>query len=378
MLSGGTDGLYRAILAGPHKNTCRVEVWAEGVRIDDFGDVGVPFTSGTISATLTSRVARTVSMSLTEEFYPESSDGLLAPYGNYIKVFSGVEGYGGLPYEWQTFYGRIDDINQDSTGNVVLDAVDLAGDVQDSFFTVPQQSNTSLNVAAQFVQLIENALPGATFGTFDPTYQPTPNLIWQTDRGSACDQLASAANMFWYPLANGDFVMRVVAWDTDTPPLMTLYDGPGGTMATWTRGRSRRNVFNAPTVVGEQADGSTPVFGSASDGDPTSPTYVGGKFGVKGKLISVQTATSSPQCSGLARGFLHTAKALTEQWSITHMADASIELGDPFQLQGTLASGRTTLSSTQVVTSYAFPMGGDGMMSIALRAQTPGATEQFV
>lgn len=377
MLAGGLDVLYRSILAGPHEATSRVEVWSEGVRIDDFGDAGVPITSGSVSATLTSRVARTSTMTVPEYLYPENDDDLLAPFGNQLKIFAGVYGYGGLSMEWQTFFGRIDDGGQDSNGNVVIDGVDRAGDVGDSFFTVPQQSNVALNVAAQYVQLINTAVPDATFGDFDPTTVFTPNLVWQTDRASACDQLATAANMFWYPLANGDFVMRTVAWDTSTPPLLTLRDGPGGTVSTWSRAKSRRNVFNAPTVVGERADGSTPVFGSAFDGDPTSPTYVGGKFGVKGKLISVQTATSAAQCAQLARGYLHVAKALTEQWSINCVPDASIELGDPFLIQGTTASGATKLSSTQIVTSFTLPLVGDGMMSIAFRAQTPGANEQF-
>lgn len=372
MLSGGDNALYRQILAGPHSNFCRVEVWAEGVRIDPYGNSGVPFTAGVLTATLTSRVARTVNLSLTEDLYPETDDGLLAPDGNYLKIFAGVKGYGGPDYEWQVFYGRIEDIDDSDAGNVNLNAIDLGGDVADSYFPTPQQSNTAFTVGQQFVSLITSAIPSATFGTFDPTTTFTPNLVWETDRASACDQLASAANMFWYTLADGDFVMRTIAWDGNTPPLMTLSDGPGGVVQSWRRFRSRANVFNNVYVVGEQADGSTPVFGSASDGDPLSPTYIGGKFGVKGKQISVQTVQTTSQAQLVARGYLHTAKALSEQWTITCVPDASIELGDPF-----LISGRGHLSSTQIVTSFTYPLVGDGMMSIAFRAQTPGATDSL-
>lgn len=372
MLSGGLDGLYRSLLVAGHRATNRIEVWSQGVRIDTFGDAGLPITAGTLSATLTSRVARTVSLNTYERFYPNSPGDLLAPYGNQLKIFSGVYGYGGQDYEWQTFFGRIDDVGLDDTGNVTLNAVDQAGGVQDSFFTTPQQSNTALNIADQFVKLVSAALADATFGTFDQALVFTPNLIWQTDRASACDQLATAANMFWYPLANGDFVLRFVAWDTSTAPLLTLSDGPRGFVQRWNVTRTRRNVYNAPTVVGERSDGSDPVFGSATDGDPTSPTYIGGKFGVKGKLISVQTVDSTPQAQQVARTYLHSAKALTEQWAITCFPDPSIELGDPFVIQG-----GTRLSSTQIVTSFTLPLVGNGMMSIAFRAQTPGATEEF-
>lgn len=100
MLVGGLDGLYRSFLAGPHKPTCRVEVWAEGVRIDDFGDAGVPLNSGTVQATLASRVARTATMNIDPTLFTDDPAGLLYPAGNYLKIFRGVYGFGGPSYEW--------------------------------------------------------------------------------------------------------------------------------------------------------------------------------------------------------------------------------------------------------------------------------------
>jgi hypothetical protein len=374
MLTGGLDGQYRAFLAGPHKPTCRVEVWAEGVRLDDFGDAGVPITSGSVSASLQSRVARTAQLGLTSDLFPEDEFDLLAPFGNYLKIFKGVDGYGGPSYEWQVFYGPISDIGLTNDGSVVLDAIDVAGEIAESFFATPRQSNVDEFITTQFRQLIEQALPAATFGTFDTTYARTPNLIWQTDRASACDQLAAAANMYWYPLANGDFVMRTIAWDGNSPSLLTMRDGPGGTMGSWAFGYNRTGVYNNIFVVGERADGSTPVYGSASDGDPTSPTFIGGKFGVKAQQISVQTVTSPSQAQQVARSYLRQTKSITQPWAISCIADAALELGDALTLIGTTPDRVTHTSSTQVVAAFTLPLTKtDGNMTINFRAQQPGA-----
>jgi len=372
MLSGGLDGLYRALLAGPHKIVSRVEVWAEGVRIDTYGDAGVPITSGSITATLTSRVARTAQLGVKFSLFPNGPDDLLYPAGNYLKIFRGIDGLGGPSYEWQVFYGRINDVFLDSSGGFTLNAVDLAGDINDSLFAVPQQSNVDQFVTTQFIEIIKEALPDATFGVFDTTYARTPNLVWQENRAAACDQLASAAGMYWYPLANGDFVMRFVAEDTEVPSILTMTDGRGGTVNAWSYGYSRANVFNNIYVIGERADGSTPVYGSASDGDPTSPTYIGGKFGVKSQQISVQTVTSPSQAQQVARSQLHQTRGLTQTWTINCTPDASLELGDALTIVGTLPAGTLRTSSVQIISGFTLPLTGvDGSMNITFRARQP-------
>jgi len=373
MLSGGLDGLYRSLLAGPHKPTCRVEVWSQGARIDGYGDAGLPIVSGSVSATLASRVARTVQIGVTPNLFPDTSDDLLYPAGNQLKIFKGIEGFGGPQYEWQVFFGRINDIGLGSNGDVTLNAVDRAGDIAGALFPTPRQSNIDQFITTQFVELIKQAIPDATFGTFDSTSARTPNLVWQVDRAAACDQLANAANMYWYPLANGDFVMRTIAWDDDSPSLLTLTDGQGGTLNAWNYGFSRAGVANQIYVVGERTDGSTPVYGSASDGDPTSPTYIGGKFGTQSQQISVQTITSPSQAQQIARSYLRQSKALTQVWRVNCIPDASLELGDALTLIGHEPSGRARTSSVQIISDFTLPLTGvDGSMNISFRAQQPG------
>jgi hypothetical protein len=373
-LPGGTDQFYRRILAGPHKVLTRVEVWNPllNVRIDDFGDAGVPFGQGSISATLTSRVARVCSLSFDRSLYPADPSGLLAPFGNYLKVYSGVSGY--AQYMWLVFVGRINDVSVSDAGTMSLTAVDRAGDIQDAYFGHPFQSETGTLVSQQFKTLIKGALPDATFGVFDPSANiTTPNLIWENDRASAADSLANLGNMFWYPLANGDFVMRQVAWTKFSDPLLSFKDGEGGTLLNWSSNYSRTNVANSIIVSGELVDGSTPVYGTAQDINPTSPTYIYGKYGVKTQFISAQGTLTAGAATTLANAYLRQAKALTDQWTMQIPSDPSLELGDPLIVIGSMGNGKLRISSTQNVSAFTLSLDSRDTMNVTLRAQVPGS-----
>jgi hypothetical protein len=366
MLPGGTDGLYRAALAGPHKPTTRVEVWAQGVRLDSYGDAGLPFFSGAISATLNSQVTRQLELSTDESLWPVEPEDLLAPYGNELRVFQGVRAGSAVPYEWQTFRGRINSVTLDDDGTLTLDAIDRAGDVNDAGFILPENSETANSLVAEFRRIVLEGVPDAEFGVFDDVSGRTPAMSWEWDRATACDDLAAAGSAFWYTLANGDFVMRFIPWTVDQTPLLTLSDGPGGALTSAVPTRSRENVFNGITAVGERADGTAPVYATRFDNDGGSPTFVGGKFGLKSKLLQAPAAQTQDQAMSMAAAALQQAKSLTVSWNVGMAADPSLELGDTVTI-----SARNLPPDVQVVSSYTLPLTA-GNMTVSLRALQPG------
>lgn len=372
MLAGGLDAGYRTILAGPHKVLTRVEVWnpLTNTRIDPYGDAGVPYGAGSVSATLTSRVARVCSLSLDRSLFPADPGGLMAPFGNYLKIYSGVSG--DPRYFWPVFTGRINDITMSDNGTVSLTAVDRAGDVQDAYFGHPVQSQVGSLISAQYKILIRGALPDAVFGDFDSnSFGTTPNIIWENDRASACDSLCDVSNMFWYPLADGSFVMRQVAWTKFAPPLLSYVDGANGTLLNWSINYSRTNVSNSIIVASELADGTTPVYGSAQDIVPDSPTFIYGKYGVKTQYVSVQGPISAGHAATLANEYLAQTKALTETWNIQIPSDAALELGDPLIVVGSIGGGNRRTSSIQNVVGFTLSLDSKDTMNVSLRQQVP-------
>src|SRR5688500_2775460 len=158
MQTGGLDVMYRALLARNPAPIYRVEVWRLGIRVDTYGDDGVPILNGSISATLSSRVTRRLTLDLQSSLAPEDNDDLITSYGNQIIVKAGVSGYGGPNYMWPVFRGRISNVNVDSSG-VRVQADDLAAELGNSFFEVPLNSNTGQLLIPQWQDLVIEAYP---------------------------------------------------------------------------------------------------------------------------------------------------------------------------------------------------------------------------
>lgn len=370
MLPGGDDPGYRALLAGPHHPYTRVEVWRNGVRVDDFGDDGLPLYSGAVSATLGSQVTRQLQLTTSEEYYPAENDALLNPYGNELRVFQGIKPGAGIPYEWPTFRGKIQDAEMEDNGVCSISATDRAAEVKDSGFVRPDNSRAGYSVVSEFMRLVLDGVPDATFGLSDSISNLTPILTWESDRGNAADDLSSASNAFWYALANGDYVMRFIPWTIAQSPLYELHDGNGGTLSGAVPRKSREDVYNTVVVVGERADGTTPVYAIAQDLDPLSPTYVGGGFGIKTLFVNAQAAANQSMALTMAKTTLRYASALTQSWTLTATFDPAMELGDCVAIRA-----RGLGPEIQVVSSFSAPLVATQPMTVSTRALRPGSLE---
>lgn len=369
MLAGGTDAGYRALLAGPHHPLSYIQIWRGGARLDTYGDDGVPFFTGTVSADLGSQVTRQLSLSVDGALWPVTEDPLelFNPYGNEIRAWYGVFAGAGVPYVWQVFRGQIHTVSLEDDGQMLVTCVDRAAAVKEVGFIKPENSQVGTTVVAEYKRLVSDAVPDAVFGTFDDILTITPELTWESDRGSACDDLSDAAGAFWYALANGDFVLRFIPWIINQTPIITLTDGENGTLVSAVPSKSRDNVFNQITVVGERLDGGDPVSASTQDNDASSPTFTSGPFGVRSNLLNLQGIKTQSQCLSLARTALKMSKSLTQQWDVGSIADASLELGDTITIDA-----RGLPAVTQVVTSFTLSLLGDATMPIQLRALQPG------
>lgn len=374
--TGGLDAQYRDALTRPHTAYSRVDV------LDRDGNVlqaDLPFIDGSVRATLSSRVARVLTLSVDRSWFPLLTDGsintsgLLTPFGNRIRAYRGITYGDGSRVAFPVFFGRIEQVQMGRDGLVSLGANDLAADVVDAQFESPQQSVPTNTISTEFRRLVADALPDATFGTSDLTGLKIPALAWQSDRAQALDDMSATVSMLWYPLADGSFVQRAVPW---TKPgqvaQVTLADGtnaaPGadGTIADWTISVSRTGVYNSVVFTSERQDGTKPVYAVVRDGILNSPTNYLGNFGRKPLLIQNQTALTQSQCLSAAQSALRAATAITQTWDPVNIPpDASLELGDLLTMRADGAA------STQVIVGFTLPLRETGDMSLNLRAYAP-------
>jgi hypothetical protein len=378
MLTGGLDPLYRRALAAPHTEYVLVEV------LDGAGNVltvpranradpavnGLEFLPGSsVNATLSSRVSRTLSLTVDQSLYPDDPGDLLAPYGNRLRATRGVEFADGSRYAWTVFTGRIQEAVLAPDGTCVVPAADRSLEVAEFGFLVPTNSQAGATVNAEFVRLVSDALGDAVFGTSDSFAQTVPQLTWESDRAGAIDEMATAVGAFWYALADGSFVLRRYAWTVAGPPLLTLSDGVGGILMG-SPSRDRSDVWNSIGVSGERADGTTPVFAVAQDANPASATYVDGPFGRRHRHVSLQTPQTQGSAQTAANDWLRRSVGLFETWRWTQPPDAALELGDVVSLN---AFDRTGI--IQVVSGFTMPLDPGDMMTVQAHAQIVGALE---
>lgn len=376
MLTGGTDPFYRRVLAAGHHHYARVEVWSgQGQQLailtKDTGgpEGGLVFLDGGVNATLDNRVSRNLSISVPMYLYPTEVTDLLAPFGNELRVFYGIMlGDGSDVYVWQVFRGRIRNVSQSSDGTCRVECADRGADVQDVNFVAPHNSIPTNTISDEFQRLIVDAVPDATFGASDTFAKLVEPLTWQAERSSALDEMARSVGALWYALANGDYVLRRFPWNVSTPPVVTLSDLQGGIVNGWSTSRSRDSIFNVVTVTGERLNGDTPVYATASDTTPGSPTNTTGNFGVRSRLERLQNPATPGGAFAAAEALLRTYIAPTEEWNLRIVPDASLELGDTVTLE---VNDREVI---QVVTGLSLPLGLAGDMTISTRSLVIGGT----
>lgn len=377
--SGGLDAQYRDALARPHTVYNRVDV------LDRHGNIlqsDLPFIDGSVRATLNSRVARVLTLSVDRSWFPLlgngsfDSGGLLTPFGNRLAAYRGILYGDGSHVLFPAFYGRIEQVQMTRAGSVSLAANDLAADVVDAQFESPESSVPTNTISVEFRRLVQEALGDAKFGRSDLTGVKIPPVVWQNDRAQALDDMSATAAMLWYPLADGSFVQRFTPWtNPGQVAQVSLSDGtnaaPGvnNAIADWTITVSRSGVYNSVVFASERQDGTPPVFAVVRDTDQTSPTYYLGNFGRKPLLIQNQTALTQSQCRSAAQSQLSAATAITQAWDpVSITPDASLELGDLITMDADGAS------STQVVVGFTLPLRETGDMSLSLRAYAPVAS----
>lgn len=270
------------------------------------------------------------------------------------------------------FRGRIQDVSFDSgSGTCMVMCEDRARDVLDVGFVRPDNSNAGDLVSTEFQRLINEAVSNATFGTFDALDGVVRPLTWQSDRGSALDELAQAVGGLWYALANGDFVLRRYPWSYAQDPLTTLTDKEGGSIQRYQTARTRTRIYNTVTVNGERLNGDAPVYATEQDTSPTSPTWVDGNFGIRSYLSRLQTPATQGGAQGVARQLLRTATAPTEEWTLQATPDAALELGDPIRI--VTQSGRDVI---QVVGQLTLPLDLSGDMTISTQSIIVGTVDE--
>jgi hypothetical protein len=358
--------VYKSVLHGPHHRVAYIDA------ADIDGNVlaaRVPIVSGSVMAQLTDRVTRTADFTLSDEWFPRTAVSAFSPYLSVVHITAGTGYSDGTEEVFPIFTGRVYDVARQANGSVNFRADDLAADVVAARFEVPEKSS-SASVLDEIRRLILAAVPQATFGDDTTDDAPTPQLVWDEDRGQALDDLAQAVGGRWYALGDGSFVVRPFNY-TLGPVVQQFLDGPQGLMSSATTSITRDGTANSVVVVAERMDGTEPVRRIARDVTLTSPTRYGGPFGRVVQITKVQTPLTVAQAQTLAQTQLGAVTALTEQWTAGVVPDYTMEPGDTARLS------YRGYSADQIIDGITYPLVTGNTMALGTRsAGVAGVSEE--
>lgn len=298
----------------------------------------LPVVSGSVGADATSQVRRTGSIGIGDTAYwPADPLAVLSPLGSELGVEYGILLPDGV-YEWvPIFRGPITDAarHRPTTGNTALTitVADRATKVAEARFDQPTQTTVNATTVAEIRRLITEVLPAVTVTDQTGSSKVAPQLDMERERwADGIEKLADSLGAECYADARGDFVIRLTPTVTDSPVWVVAAED-GGMLIGIDQKATRDRTYNKAVASGQRTDGTPPVWAAVADTDPTSPTYIGGAFGIKPRFYSSPLLTTTGQCTTAAAALLARTTGMWGSVNFTTLVNPALEPGDVVQVR---------------------------------------------
>jgi hypothetical protein len=340
---------FIAALTGGHQTTVRVEVLPGGDETNRV-DISDYFTDGSLDvsrqAIRRSGTLTFVDRDQTGLIVPTSKDSLLAPYGNQLRVWSGVAYDDGTE---ETVCVGTFRITKSSSRypRCTVELSDRAWIISNATLIAPWfvAAGTAWDVAIS--NLLGDRYPGVPLDIPSVEFtSTTPRLTLdeQADPWAAAQGWAASIGYALYFTPLGAATMRAElalaaedpVWTFDGKPAanepavladwanLALYDES----VTW----DTADAYNAVIITGNSSSLTTPVQGTAYDTDPNSPTQWGGPFGYKPLFESSELVSTAAQAAAKAVGRLQQVAGLAESLQIPAVCNPALAVGDTVQV----------------------------------------------
>jgi hypothetical protein len=338
-----------------HTPYTRVQLMrTDGVVVD------LDHTDGSVTVDRGNAIRRTCSVTVPDtSLLPMTPTDQMAIYGARLRILRGVVYGDGTTEAVPLGLFRIDSVEGDpALGPVTISGSGLEAIVADDKFTAPHTTRGATAAVTAITALIQDTIPGATVVN-RATDATIGTMTWDTqgDRWAAVQECATAIGAEVYADVDGQFVIAElpdlltapVAWDVDA--------GTTGVLISAKRAFTRNGMYNMVVASGENTeDGAPPISATASDDDPTSPTYVSGPFGRVPTFYSSATLINTSLAQGAANKLLRDAVKPSATVSLTSLPNPCLEPGDVLRV--TYEDGHRELQQVQ---SFTISLGLDSI-----------------
>ena len=367
----GISEKFISTLPHGHRVAARVDLLTQG-DIIDLSEQGI-ITGGSVnvSSTETRRAMDLAAIDPDNLWVPTSADDPLAPAGNELRLWRGIDFQDGSDPELVPI-GTFRFITTDAPApQLSLSGMDRSWVVRGNPFdaTVTIASGTNVITAINSILLRAVGSPTTALATNFPDLDEVTNTMTfeaETDPWSVLTDLAANVGHDIYFTPLGTLTMVPVPDPTTGIPIWEFDDsnaenlGLPGLQLSW----DASDAVNRVVAIGENPDNSTVYRGEAKDTDPNSPTRWDGPFGRRTLIIRDEKIASQAQAESRAKAEMLKRLGIPQSLTIPAMVNPAFEVGDIIQVTSEKFGG---YQATAIIDSFSVPLRANEGMTIQTR-----------
>lgn len=323
----------KAAIRADHIAIAKAEVWNQDSKITD-----LDIDSGSVNVSANSSVRRTCDVHLTTDrttanLVPSNGFDTLAPFGNELKLYRGVQfADGSSEYVPLGVFVMTDLAVQDTNDGVSLsiNGEDRSIIISRNKWTQPYQM-VSGTLEASLTALLQDRWPDVQ--TSFPTTNVTINqvILGADNNNDPWRDAVSIAELVGFDLyfdVDGVCTMKQFP-SLDTSVVVATYqEGEDTTITSLDRSMSTKETYNGVIYTIEGSDVTTPIRVEVWDEDTTSPTYRYGVFGEAPTFITTSILATEAEAIKAATSLLNTYIGAQEEISWTALVDPTLDVND--------------------------------------------------
>jgi hypothetical protein len=331
---------YKAAIRTDHKIVSKAEIWSGANYL-----ATLQIDTGKVSVSVSSAVRRTCSVHLsssvgTTNLVPDNGFDLLAPFGNELRLYRGIEFTNGtIEYIPLGVFVMTDVKIQDDIDGV---SISITGEDRSIFvsrnkWTQPYQM-VSGTLESSLTTLLQNRWIDVV--TDFPTTNVSINqVIFGADNSADpwkdCVNLCALVGYDLYFDVNGVAVLKQFPSLDASVVVATYKEGENTIITSLDRSISTKETYNGVIYTVEGSQVTTPIRVEVWDEDTTSPTYRYGVFGQAPTFVTSNLVASTSEAIKAATLLLNTYIGAQEEISWNAIVDPSLDVNDVVYIKST-------------------------------------------
>jgi hypothetical protein len=372
-----TSAAFKAAVLTDHVVIAKAEVWSSERKLID-----LEIDKGKVAVNTSNSIRRTCEVHITtdrtsDNLVPDSGFDFLAPFGNQLRLYRGIEYTDGTQEYVPLGVFVITEVDvQDGNEGI---SMTIRG--EDKSIIVSRNKWTSAyqmvngTLEASLLALLQNRYPDIE--TDFPTTNITVNqvILGSDSNLDPWKDAVHIAELVGYDLffdVNGIATMKQFPTLDAASVVSTYKEGDGTTITSLDRKISTKETYNGVIYTVEGSQVTTPVRVEVWDEDTTSPTYRYGVFGSVPTFITTNLIGTSAEAIKAATLLLNTYIGQQEQITFQSIVDPSLDVNDVIYVK----SEGAKVDRTVIIDTMDIPLEYTGALTVTTRVvRIVGANE---